>query len=277
MNSIFPRRLFFAIVALFIGFSMIFESMIPDPDNVVIQSIGCSMIASVMYFFAMDFWSSLDEHQKKKKKNALIYRQLQLLLVRLDSIFLDPYEYVRHKAIYDYYSDPSMMRVEDFYDISLLRRYTTNFNLQQESMVQDLSGRHLTFYETIIWRWKELNEYANKLISLAESIGADSLIYEVSYLIEESTLKHTVEISQKLNIPFNELGTYFNLNYSNPSITIRTIDCIINLHRFAYKYYESLRREKHLQALVHKPSFYREADYAKSPLQAILNLLYFRS
>lgn len=222
-------------------------------EGKIAEGIGMSIIAAYIFYIPIDFVPSLVKDWEKKPAKAISYRKLQLLLQRLDEIFISVYK----AASKDATENPtSELRLEDFYNPDAMQTYMTNFDMQQKSHVHSAVSV-LSFYDYARSNWSQINELAHDIIQ-SNSMDDVDLLFELNYLTSESTISHVFYADKIISMASIDCASYLGLNQRGSDSQKRTFENIIKLHQAANKYYNKLRRDKRCKAVLHPPIFYSD-------------------
>ena len=82
----------------------------------VLQGIAMSIVAAYIFYIIMQFIPTLVENYKKRSFMAIAYRKLQIMLNRLDALFIDPYKKVKCMGL----SEKIDLTLESFFDKEFL-------------------------------------------------------------------------------------------------------------------------------------------------------------
>jgi len=221
-------------------------------DNDISSGIAMSIIAAYVFYFPIEFIPSLLRDWEKRPAQVLAYRRLQLLLVRLDGIFIEVYK--------DAKGDPNLnpekdMALEQFYDPDCMKTYMKDFDMRKKSRVQSPQGL-LSYYEYGRSNWKQVSELAQSLLQMPTVQEDIDFMYEISYLITDNNLQTIFSLATWLDVSNVDCATYLGVNQIGESSQIRTFNNILNLHRIANKYYCRLKKHKKFKGIVVEPYFF---------------------
>lgn len=228
-------------------------------DNVIWQSISSSIVAAYIFYLFMEFFPSLIRRHREYSMMAICYRNLQLMLNRLDSLFIEPYKtYMKHK-IGNEETKISITAINVFFQIDFLKMFLIGFDLLQDSncVYRDNSQKHLKFEEYLLSNWRDCKFYAQEAINMPYVQSNPKLYYDLKFLLSDSSIFLYFE---KL-INWKE----FNFDYGNilclnqPEIAERSLNNILELHHIAFKMYKKLKIKKRFP-YVSKPEFYSEGN-----------------
>ena len=81
---------------IFVGCSVITAIAMPGMfvDDAILQGISLSIVAAYIFYLFMEFFPSLIRRHREYSMMAICYRNLQLMLNRLDCLFIEPYKAV---------------------------------------------------------------------------------------------------------------------------------------------------------------------------------------
>ena len=216
------------------------------------RGIGMSIIAAYMFYILIELVPSIIRDWETLPAKAMAYRRLQILLVKLDDIFVSAYM----KAMNCQDGHPEQrMKLHEFYDPSFMVTFMNGFDLTQESGIIDWNEQQVSFLNLFKSRWVEIQACATT-ISQAQSVQDDiDLLFEVDYLISENSLATVFRLT---NVPNMVIGfeNFLSLNQIGDSHQVNTFNNIIKLHQIAFRYYDMLKKDKRFSSIVFKPHFY---------------------
>lgn len=229
---------------------------INDGVSAMINNVSYSIIAAYIFYLINDVIPNIIKFYDNKKRNKIImsitYRKLQLLLASFDGIFLETYKGI-HKV--DYKGN-----LYDFFNLEFLIKLVDNFDLRNESntVAIDKAGNQIKlncethFYNT----WRKIKDLGQNLLSTQYITKNEKLAYEVEFLLSESSISTYFDyISSDSN---HTLTNIFPVDVKTEKRTDkRWIECVINLHKIAFKMYDELKKENYLRNIF-APKFYNE-------------------
>lgn len=191
-----------------------------------------------------------------RPSKATAYRKLQLLLVRLDGIFISAYQ-IKNKLSEN--GCQTNLSLNEFFESKFLNALTDNFDLTQDSQcIEYPSGQYIPCIQRFPQQWQEVDVYAKDLLQSPYVLANDSLAYELNYLITENAMAQVFKLCEnigpkKFNVNFQScLAT----NQINEPYCKNAIDNIIYLHHFAFKLFKKLKKVSRFESSVYSPPFY---------------------
>lgn len=222
-------------------------------NNAVVSGIAMSIIAAYVFYFPIEFIPSFLREWEKLPAQVLAYRRLQLLLVRLDDIFIAVYKATKGDSTP---SPEKNMTLEQFYDPASMKAYMDGFDMSQESKVQSPQGP-LSYCQYGCSNWAKVSELAQSLLQMPIVQEDIDFMYEVSYLITDNNLQTIFSLATWLDISKFDCASYLGVNQIGNSSQIKTFNNILNLHRIANAYYCRLKKYKKFNGVVYEPYFYK--------------------
>lgn len=220
-------------------------------DCKLIENIGYGFIAAYIFYFINEFIPYLvnkyDEEKNNRLMMAITYRKLQLLLDRIDSMFLKIYK-IKNERNY-------LGSVHNFYNEEFFKDFVCDFDLNQESDCLDFRRDKLTYKEYFISNWQDIELYSKRLLSTNYMRFDADLAYEIEYLLSHNYIGVFCKFLHNIENP--NLKNIFPVEYFSEKTTPKnSLDNIINLHLIAFKMYDSLKYDKRIKFL-NKPEFYK--------------------
>lgn len=229
------------------------------------RDISLGIISAYIFYLIIEFIPAVVQSYREYSIMAITYRKVQLMLHRLDSLFLEPYKtYVKNKKKKtengvensgDNTEQVGHIALDKFYDKDFLI-FLDNFDLLQESNAVSFQGhsfRHISFKERLNGLWKECVKYANEALNTSYIEKTPELAYLIQNLISESTIHVYFDLVCEINSNEN-YSWVLDLKQSNNKAYINTINTIIKIHKIAFSMYDKLKNKKHL--IVSEPMFY---------------------
>lgn len=216
----------------------------------ILQGIAMSIVAAYIFYIIMQFIPSLVEEHRKRSAMAITYRKLQLMLCRLDDLFVDPYNTVKGDSI----GSKVALSIEEFYDKDFLISFLRGFDLNQNSNSQNGYTNKLESYRDYLQgMWKECQRYGNEALNTPYLQNDAELAYQVQYLISDNAINSYFKYLYAL--PQIDYQCVLALNQKDDEICTQSIINVIILHKQTFAMYEKLKRDKRFTNIF-KPSFY---------------------
>lgn len=223
-------------------------------DHDLPKGIGMSIIAAYIFYLFLELVPSILRDWDSLPAKAIAYRRLQLLLVRLDDIFISTYKKAKNK---EDTRPENEFQIEDFYNSSFLKNFMSGFDLSQESKVYEaFTMKPLTFANTIMSNWNDVNKYANALIQMPCVQNDIKLAYQLDFLLDNNTLSYIFGMSHMFNISKINFEGFLSLNQIGDVSQKNSLNNIIQLHEIAFKYYDLLKKDDRFHSIVVAPNFY---------------------
>lgn len=237
---------------VFLGCSIVTGIFIPFiffAQNIIIQNIALSIISAYIFYLFLEFIPSLIKRYDDYALMASCYRKLQLMLNRLDNLFLEPYKKTHMSH------DINTLNLEKFFNKNSLS-FLVNFDLSQDSNSVGLENFQLKlpFSQYLLNEWKECKFYAQKILQNPYVQTNPKLYYEIQYILYESSICKYFYISEQYNSHI-DYGQVLALN-SSPENIEKHIQNIIKIHKIAFKLYDNLKNKKRFENII-KPKFYK--------------------
>ena len=217
-----------------------------------IKNVGYSIVAAYIFYLLNECtFNIINYFSRKKKRNiikAIAYRKLQLLLCRLDDIFISIYE-AKNKQKYK-------GTLNELYQVDVLRRLTSNFCLLDKSdiLCEEHNGscRHLTYEEKLFSLWNDVKRYADELLNTQYIYFDYDLSYQIQYLVNDNFIS---TFFQKIYCFDKTHSLCLFIPKGNREVIEDAFNNIIKLHKIAFELYDCLK-EDHRFKNIYKPIFY---------------------
>ena len=188
------------------------------------------------------------------KADAILYRKLQLLLVRLDNIFKQPHIVLNKQTC-------NNISVEHFYSEKFQLQVLMTFSLDTQipSFCMKIGKdkfQKISYEELIFNHWKEIKDYSRDMINNNRIYDNVDLLYEIEYLINDSLL--AIIMNKGLLINMKNKNDVSYLLYSSDGKGNVNNDFerhMIKLHHLAFDMYDKLNKFK-IDSIA-KPEFYK--------------------
>lgn len=218
--------------------------------------VGQSIIASFFFYLMLEYFPMKNKEYQSVKADAVLYRHLQLLLVRLDEIFICP-----HKVLNTEYAKSSCVSVDVFYSKSVQLEVMSKFNIDREIPYVHrsfTSRKPIKYREFLYYNWNAITHYAHLILNNNRIYDNTDLYYELDYLINESML--AIMLNANGILPLMRCENICYLLYSDDASGNINNDLekhIIKIHYLAFNMYEKLH--EYDIDIIHKPMFYYNA------------------
>ena len=222
-------------------------------NNELATGIGLSIIAAFIFYIPLQFIPSLVSDYKKKTAQAIAYRKLQLLLFNLDSFFVSVYNKVKNA---EDEKIEKTMTAEEFYSPEFLVPILKGFDLGQDSNISSFQGGQLTYFQSLNSNWHHILNLSNALTQMPIVQEDVQLLYDISYLAEDSSLSNIFKISHMLDVSKFDLSCYLSLNQIGEQCQIEMYRNLVSLHKVANEWYRKLRKCKRVRGIVYPPHFF---------------------
>lgn len=238
---------------IFIGCTIVTGASIPllflDGCS-ILQGIAMSIVAAYIFYIIMQFIPSLLEEYRKRSAMAITYRKLQLMLCRLDDLFVEPYNTVKGNSI----GSKVALSIEEFYEKDFLISFLHEFDLDQNSNCKNGYTNQLESYRTYLQgMWKECQKYGNEALNTPYLQNEAELAYQVQYLLSDNAIDSYFKYLSA--IPCMDYQCVLALNQKDDEICTQSIMNIIILHKKIFEMYDKLKKDKRF-ANIFEPSFY---------------------
>lgn len=210
--------------------------------------ISVSVIAATIFFIFQTYIPSLKAEYLNRPAVAITFRKLQLMLVRLDNLIVEPYKKVKN-------IDKVDMAVDCFFSSEALNGVFDGFDLGQDSpcVYEDCPERHLPFKDYLISLWEGAKSYAKDALLTPYAQTDPELSYQLEYLLSENSFDRTFQFIQKGRL-FN-YTCILSLNQPDTKFCKNNLENIITLHKIAFSLYDILKEDNRLKN-IYKPPFY---------------------
>lgn len=220
------------------------------------QSIVDSIVAAYIFYLLTDFFPRVFDSYKECKTTAIAYRKLQLLIHRLDMIFITPYKIKHNLKSLEEIDDN--INIDVFFEKNFLLSFMEKLTLDKESNVLKVVKTHsvyLTYKELLPSLWREIKIYSNNLLDMPYVKRNHELCYHLNYLISESTLAIVLNNVFLLEIA-NDYSTILSISQKDETPFNRTIETIKALHKISFNLYKALQLHHNLNDII-APMFYK--------------------
>ena len=210
--------------------------------------ISISIIAATIFYVFQTYIPTLMEENLNRPAMAITYRKLQLLLVRLDSLFIEPYNKINNAKEID-------KSLDEFFSASSLNNALTNFDLSQNSPCHYMQRPEacMSYKDYFIMQWNEAKTYAKDALLTPYAQTNPELSYQLEYLVSDSSFNMVLSLLQQgQNI---EYSCILGLNQLEGKTDINNLENIKTLHRIAFSLYDNLKEDKRLKN-IYQPLFY---------------------
>mgnify|MGYP007123243955 FL=1 len=234
-------------------------------DNNIIQGIAMSVIAAYIFYFMIEFIPSLLRAYENLPRVAVAYRHLQLLLLNLDTIFLEAYKEVSGRGSDDPRVDQDIdlgVDIDTFFEKELMLEVLDKFDLDKKTKVIDSNQ---TYIESFIIKWKAVNRCSQKLLKTRHVKNHDVLEDTVNYLIKDSMISSVFKLymrgstsAKAVNLNFISILGLMRLNEDEIHWHEPSIRNIKELHEIAFQMYDILKKDERFKNIVFRPYFYKE-------------------
>lgn len=219
-------------------------------DSTIISGISMSYIAAYVFYLINEV---LPTSRKCTTEKVLVYRKLQILLVRLDSIFEEVLEVSkRPRKLKEY-------KLDEFFSKEVLQSCLVGFDDNQDGISVSFSQPYkaIKCSDHFLSLWKEIRDYGQSICETnCMAYDKTELVYCISYLINESSISHYFAIkSRRIR---SEFGCILSLNQIDTQYFSEAVMNIKKLHRIAFSLYDSLKRKKKYRHIVYEPYFYSQ-------------------
>ena len=215
--------------------------------------IGQSIIASFFFYLMLEYFPMRNKDYQNVKADAVLYRHLQLLLVRLDDIFICPHKVLKSETERVY-----SMSVEEFYSKEFQLEVMNDFNLN--SFVQNsIDNKPITYREYIYFCWNGIKQYAHLIINNNRIYDNTDLYYEIDHLLNETMLARLLNNTSILScINCNDICYLLYPEDVNGNINDSFEKHLIKIHQLAFDMYDNIH--KYDLDNVYEPMFYNRKN-----------------
>lgn len=210
--------------------------------------ISISVIAATIFFIFQTYIPAQKAEYINRPAVAIAFRKLQLMLVRLDDLIVEPYKKVKN-------IDKVDMTVDCFFTSEFLNGIFDGFDLGQDSpcAYENCLEKHLPFKDYLISRWEETKSYAKDALLTSYAQTDPELSYQLEYLLSENSFDRTFKLIQR-GYPLN-YACILSLNQPNSQFCKNKVENIVTLHKIAFSLYDILKEDSRLKN-IYKPPFY---------------------
>lgn len=210
--------------------------------------ISISIIAATIFYVFQTYIPALMAENLNRLAMAITYRKLQLLLVRLDDLIIEPYKKIKNATEVD-------ISFDDFFNASFLKSILTNFDLSQNSPCHYMQHLEtcMSYKDYFISQWNEAKTYAKDALITPYAQTNPELSYQLEYLASENSINKVLTFLQKgQNI---EYSCILGLNQLGDEVNTNNLENIKVLHQIAFSLYDNLKEDKRLKN-IYQPLFY---------------------
>lgn len=210
--------------------------------------ISVSVIAATIFFIFQTYIPSLNAEYLNRPAVAITFRKLQLMLVRLDNLIVEPYKKVKN-------IDKVDVAVDCFFTAEFLNGVFDGFDLGQDSpCVYECSPpKYISFKDYFILRWENVKSFADDALRTPYAQTAPELSYQLEYLLSESSFDVVLGLIQQGH-PL-DYSSILCLDQPDTEICKNNLENIITLHKIAFSLYDILKEDSRLKS-IYKPPFY---------------------
>lgn len=219
-------------ILFFVSITLLFLT-----DSTAMEGICMSYVAAYIFYMVNDV---IPSSKRRYTEKVMVYRKLQLILVKLDSIFEEVVSLNGgKKRIVDY-------KLDEFFSEGVLKQYLVGFDDTQDSSVvssiQSLS--RMKCFDLFQSLWSEITSYCEILCNMdCNSYNNTELVYCLLYLVNESSMSIYFKLRKKQNLAFECI---IFLNDTESAAFKNSLTNIIRLHKIAHSLYDS-KKEKTTQ------------------------------
>lgn len=221
-------------------------------NNEITTGIGLSIIAAFIFYIPLQFIPSLVSDYKKKSAQATAYRKLQLLLVNLDGFFVSVYNKVKNA---EDEKIEKTMTADKFYSPEFILPILKNFDLRQASDISTIEGGNLTYFQSLSSSWNQILKLSNTLIQMPIVQEDTQLLYDISYLADDSSLSDIFKIAHMVDVSQFDLSCYLSLNQIGERCQVEMYRDLVSLHKITSEWYRKLKKCKKVSGIVYPPYF----------------------
>lgn len=218
------------------------------PWGELVYGISISIIAATIFYVFQTYIPALMAENSNRPAMAITYRKLQLLIVRLDNLIIEPYKKINNATEVD-------ISFDAFFNASFLQKFLKNFDLSQNSPCHYMNRPEIcmSYKDYFISQWNEAKTYAKDALLTPYAQTNPELSYQLEYLVSESSINKTLAfLQQGQNI---EYSCILNLNQLDNEFTKKNLENIKALHQIAFSLYDNLKEDKRLNN-IYQPLFY---------------------
>lgn len=210
--------------------------------------ISVSIIAAAIFFVFQTYIPAQKAEYLNRPSVAIAYRKLQLMLVRLDDLFVEPYKKITNTTSVD-------LSVERFYHPEFLKDIFKKFDLTQDSpcAYMDNPTKHMSFDVYLKTQWEQAKSFAKDALLTPYAQTDPELSYQLEALLSESLFDMFFDLRQ--NGQCIDYSCVLSLNQPDTVICKNKLENIIALHKIAFSLYDTLKGDQRLKN-IYAPPFY---------------------
>ncbi len=224
----------------------------------IIVGISASLVAAYIFMSFLEIIPYYRDAYKRRIEAAILYRDLQLFLTRIDDYFLVPYWVKNIKdnepnKEYDSWVKNTGLRLEEVFSLQFYNDYVRNFDWNETYPHTGMNCRKYfeiewgdikEFTERILNRFPLLQEFDIELAYLLQHIGHDSLFnFLFKFSERESNLQHGFK-----------LLAWNGENQMEKDI----FSPLKRIHSFVWNIYETIQKDSSLPGEIYTPRFYEK-------------------
>ena len=220
--------------------------------------ITASLVAAYIFVFLLDVLPYYLDADKRKMEYAILYRDLQLFLTRIDDYFLVPY-WVRNvkdsesKEHYDSWVKNTGLQLENIFSLDFYRDNIKNFDWKE-----NYPDTSIICQEYFQIEWDDARGFAERILRILPLVHNNDI--ELAYLLQHITYNSSFSFVfrfTKRNIEFTKgfnLLTLYGENKFEKDVLIP----MQRIHIVAWKIYEIIRQDSSLVGEIYEPRFYEK-------------------